>query len=136
MEWFGLLAGIAFLALIIRYLLAPEEKAEPSSPEDQPDPFAESEPEPVELPIEDFIDLHPFAPQEIPEVVESYLEAALEKGFHEVRLIHGRGKGVQRARIRSLLSSHPSVASFQDAPPARGGWGATLVILKPNGHLH
>ena len=131
MEWFGLLAGIGFLALMIRYLLAPEENADPPSLEDEPGPCGESEPEPIELPIEDFIDLHPFAPQEIPEVVESYLEAALEKGFHQVRLIHGRGKGVQRARIRSLLSSHPSVASFQDAPATRGGWGATLVILNP-----
>ncbi|MEE8586572.1 MAG: Smr/MutS family protein, partial [Acidobacteriota bacterium] len=103
MEWLGLLVGIALLALMIRYLSAPEKNADSSSLEDQPRPWAETEPEPVELPIEDFIDLHLFAPQEIPEVVESYLEAALEKGFHEVRLIHGRGKGVQRARIRSLL---------------------------------
>jgi DNA-nicking Smr family endonuclease len=83
----------------------------------------------VPLAIEDSIDLHAFAPRDIPSVVESYLEAAWEKGFREVRLIHGRGKGVQRARIRQLLSAHPRVVDFTDAPPMRGGWGATLVLL-------
>ncbi len=87
--------------------------------------------EPVELPLEDFLDLHPFAPREIPDVVESYLEAALEAGFQEVRLIHGRGIGVQRERVRAVLSRHPGVASFDDAPSTRGGWGATVVRLRP-----
>jgi dsDNA-specific endonuclease/ATPase MutS2 len=62
-------------------------------------------------------------------VVEDYLEAATEKGYSEVRLIHGRGKGVQRARIQALLANHPAVESFRDAPATRGGWGATLVAL-------
>ncbi len=128
MEWIGSLVGIALLAWIIRYFAAPEVKAESPSAEAEPPP--DEEPEPVELPIEDYIDLHPFAPQEIPQVVDSYLEAAQQRGFREVRLVHGRGKGVQRARVRSLVSDHPLVVSFQDAPPSRGGWGATLVILK------
>ncbi len=85
----------------------------------------------VVLPIEDSIDLHTFAPAEIEDVVDSYLEAAWEKGFSEVRVIHGRGKGVQRARVRAALSRDPRVRAFGDAPGHRGGWGATLVWLKP-----
>ncbi len=88
------------------------------------------EDEPVQIPIEDFIDLHPFPPKDIPDVVRDYLQAAHAAGFREVRLIHGRGIGVQRERVRSLLASHPLVVSFHDAPPDRGGWGATEVSLR------
>ena len=84
----------------------------------------------VVVEIEDSIDLHTFQPRDIPSVVESYLEAATEKGFVEVRIIHGRGKGVQRARVQQVLSQSPLVASFHDAPASRGGWGATVVRLK------
>ena len=87
--------------------------------------------EPVVVPIEDALDLHPFAPREIPSVVESYLEAAVEAGFREVRLIHGRGRGVQRERVRAVLAASPYVAHFDDAPPARGGFGATIAWLRP-----
>jgi len=83
------------------------------------------------LPIEDSIDLHGFQPREIPSVVESYLEAAAEKGFREVRLIHGRGTGFQRMRVQEVLAKHPLVERFADAPATRGGWGATLAWLKP-----
>jgi DNA-nicking Smr family endonuclease len=86
--------------------------------------------EPVVVPIQDALDLHPFAPREIPSVVEAYLEAAQEAGFTEVRLIHGRGIGVQRARVQATLARLPMVASFRDAPPERGGLGATLVVLR------
>jgi dsDNA-specific endonuclease/ATPase MutS2 len=86
-------------------------------------------PEEVVVPIEDALDLHPFRPREVRSVVASYLEAALAAGFREVRLIHGRGIGVQREIVRSLLSRHPAVAEFADAPPQRGGWGATIVRL-------
>ena len=86
-------------------------------------------PEEIVVPIEDFIDLHPFRPREIRSVVESYLEAASAAGFREVRLIHGKGIGVQREILRSLLSRHPDVIEFVDAPPERGGWGATIVRL-------
>jgi DNA-nicking Smr family endonuclease len=86
--------------------------------------------EPFVVPIEEAIDLHTFAPREVSAAVEAYLEAAAEKGYREVRLIHGRGKGVQRAQIRRLLSHHPLVEEFFDAPPGRGGWGATLVRLR------
>ncbi len=85
---------------------------------------------PVEIPVEDSIDLHPFPPREVPDVVDAYLEAAVEKGFAEVRLIHGRGIGVQRDRVQKLLARHPLVSGFHDAPPERGGWGATVVYLR------
>ena len=85
---------------------------------------------PVRVPIEDALDLHPFAPREIAEVVESYLAEAAAAGFREVRLIHGRGTGFQRGRVRSVVARHPAVERFADAPPERGGWGATLVWLR------
>ena len=85
--------------------------------------------DPVVLPIEESIDLHGFRPGEILEVVDAYLDAAREAGFREVRLIHGRGRGVQRARVQQLLARDPRVLGFHDAPPGRGGWGATLVEL-------
>jgi DNA-nicking Smr family endonuclease len=87
--------------------------------------------DPVVLPIEDSLDLHTFAPPEIPSVVSEYLREAHRRGLSEVRLIHGRGKGVQRAVVHSLLARHPLVARFFDAPPERGVWGATLVLLRP-----
>jgi dsDNA-specific endonuclease/ATPase MutS2 len=82
------------------------------------------------LEIEDSIDLHGFQPRDVLNVVEDYLEEALARGFREVRLIHGRGKGVQRASIQALLRQHPHVERFTDAPAARGGWGATVVYLR------
>jgi dsDNA-specific endonuclease/ATPase MutS2 len=87
-------------------------------------------PDEVRLPIEDAIDLHAFAPRDVKDVVASYLEAASDAGFREVRIIHGRGIGVQREAVRALLAHDPRVASFTDAPPNRGGWGATIVVLK------
>ena len=92
-----------------------------------------SDDEPVPIPIEDALDLHAFAPRDVPSVVAEYLEAAAARGFVEVRLIHGRGIGAQRARVRSLLAGHPLVGGFADAPPERGGWGATIVRLKRPG---
>jgi DNA-nicking Smr family endonuclease len=78
-----------------------------------------------EVPIEDSIDLHAFQPAEIHIVVEEYLYQAIQRGFREVRIIHGRGIGVQREIVRSILSKHPSVISFQDLPDR----GSTLVRL-------
>ena len=92
--------------------------------------MADEEPEAVEVPIEDSIDLHTFAPRDIPAVVEGYLEAAAERGFREVRLIHGKGKGVQRARVQQILRGHPLVEELFDGPPGRGAWGATIVRLR------
>ncbi len=82
------------------------------------------------VPIEESIDLHSFHPREIVEVVDAYLDAAREAGFREVRLIHGRGKGVQRARVRAFLEGDPRIERFVEAPPGRGGWGATIAWLR------
>jgi DNA-nicking Smr family endonuclease len=79
-----------------------------------------------EVPIEDSIDLHPFQPREIQIVVEEYLYQAVQRGFREVRIIHGRGIGVQREIVRSILQKHPSVLSFRDMPDR----GSTTVRLK------
>jgi DNA-nicking Smr family endonuclease len=85
------------------------------------------------VPVDGALDLHAFAPRDIPSVVADYLEAASAAGLTEVRLIHGRGTGVQRRRVQAVLADHPLVATFADAPPERGGWGATLVQLRPKG---
>jgi DNA-nicking Smr family endonuclease len=82
--------------------------------------------DPVELPIEDWIDLHSFPPQEIASLVEEYLYQALQKGFRHVRIIHGRGIGVQREIVQSILRRHPDVLSCSDAPDR----GATIVSLR------
>ena len=71
---------------------------------------------PHRIPIEDSLDLHAFAPRDIPSVVEEYVRAAHEAGLREVRLIHGRGKGVQRGIVQAALEKHPLVESFYDAP--------------------
>jgi DNA-nicking Smr family endonuclease len=91
---------------------------------------AEPPEEPVVVPIGDALDLHAFAPRDVRSVVDEYLRAAHARGLREVRLIHGRGRGVQRAAVQSLLARHPLVARFFDAPPERGGWGATVVLLR------
>lgn len=83
------------------------------------------------LPIEDSLDLHTFHPKELEAAVEAYLEEARKRGLTEVRLIHGRGKGVARARVARLLARLPFVLRAYEAPPERGGWGATVVELSP-----
>lgn len=84
----------------------------------------------VEVPITDVLDLHSFRPAEVADVVREYLDAAHAKGLRELRLIHGRGIGVQRERVRALLARDPRVIGFGDAPPEAGGWGATWVRLR------
>ena len=86
---------------------------------------------PVRLEVTDVLDLHTFAPRDILAVLEAYLEEARAKGFETVRIIHGKGTGVQRARVQVALSRTPFVASFQDAPMGAGGWGATIVWFRP-----
>lgn len=85
------------------------------------------EDDPVRVPIEDWIDLHTFRPREVADLVEEYLYQARLRGFRRVRIIHGRGTGVQREIVRSILKRHPGVLSFSDAPDR----GATLVVLAP-----
>ena len=86
----------------------------------------------IEYPIEDSIDLHTFRPGEVKDLLNDYLEAAREKGFREVRIIHGKGTGVQLQKVHSLLKSHPLVISFKEAGIEAGGWGATIAVLKGN----
>lgn len=81
------------------------------------------------IPIEDSLDLHSFLPQDVRDVVSDYLDEAARRGFPEVRLIHGKGKGVRRAEVRRLLAGDDRVADVFDAPPERGGFGATVVVL-------
>jgi DNA-nicking Smr family endonuclease len=85
----------------------------------------------VRIPIEDALDLHAFSPRDIPSVVEEYVRAAHEAGFREVRLIHGRGIGVQRGIVQSVLEKHPLVESFHDAPESH--LGATVAVLRSPG---
>jgi DNA-nicking Smr family endonuclease len=85
----------------------------------------------VEIPLTGDLDLHPFLPRELPSVVEEYVRACRARGVLRLRLAHGRGKGVQRAVVRRALASLPGVVSFGDAPATAGGWGATVVELRP-----
>lgn len=86
------------------------------------------EDDPIDIPIESAIDLHSFAPRDVVAVVEDYLEAAHAAGFREVRLIHGRGIGAQRAAVQRRLRDHPLVDGFWDAPESH--LGATVVRLR------
>lgn len=87
-------------------------------------------PDVVVIPVTGELDLHAFPPRDVVAVVEDYLQACLEEGLEEVRLVHGRGTGARRAEVRRLLRGHPDVVAFRDAPPLSGGWGATLVVLR------
>ena len=84
----------------------------------------------IRIPIEDVIDLHTFRPADIPDLIEDYIDACIRAGLTSVRIIHGKGMGLQKARVQELLRRHPQVLSFTDAPREAGGWGATIVTLK------
>jgi DNA-nicking Smr family endonuclease len=88
---------------------------------------------PVVLPVEDSLDLHAFKPDETASAVAEYVAAAAAKGLREVRLIHGRGIGVQRTIVRNVLARSPHVLSFENATGDRGGWGATVARLRSDG---
>ena len=103
------------------------EETEDESDVDPFDPF----PEPVRLEITDVFDLHTIAPRDVKRVVEEYLSEARLKGFGSVRIIHGKGKGVQREMVRSILARTPFVVHWTDAPAEAGGWGATVVRFSP-----
>lgn len=86
-------------------------------------------PPPFELEITDVLDLHTIAPRDVREAVKAYLDEARARGFRYLRLIHGRGIGVQRETVRKVLAATPFVETFGDAPAEAGGWGATVVTL-------
>jgi DNA-nicking Smr family endonuclease len=83
------------------------------------------------IPLTGELDLHNFAPRDIPSVVEEYVRACREGNVLCLRLVHGRGRGVQRAVVRRLLARTACVLAYEDAPPISGGWGATLVRIAP-----
>ena len=89
-------------------------------------------PDPVEVEITDIFDLHTIPPREVKPVVEEYLRQAHRKGFPVVRIIHGKGIGVQREIVRSILARTSFVAEWSDAPPDAGGLGATIVRFSPS----
>ncbi|MCA9743646.1 Smr/MutS family protein [candidate division KSB1 bacterium] len=86
------------------------------------DPF-----EPVR--VEDVLDLHGFFSEQIPEVLDEYLRFAVEQGYREVRIVHGKGKSRLKWEVQQFLKVDQRVRRFGDAPPERGGWGATLVEM-------
>ena len=98
----------------------PEDRAQSSPPGEDP----------LEIPIDGVLDLHTFQPRELPGLLDEYLTACLDEEIRDVRIIHGKGKGILRDRVRSLLKKHPLVESFAEAPLEGGGWGATLVRLR------
>ena len=93
------------------------------------------EPEPVRIPITDVFDLHSVPSRDLKPVVEEYLGEARRLGLRHVRLIHGRGVGVRREIVRSILERTEFVGQFQDAPMEAGGWGATIVTLRAESSL-
>jgi DNA-nicking Smr family endonuclease len=88
------------------------------------------EDDPIRIPITDVFDLHSVPPRDVKAVVEAYLEEAHKLGFRALRIIHGRGIGVQREMVRSVLARNDFVLSYCDAPAEAGGWGATLATLR------
>ena len=99
-----------------------------SDNEDDLDPF-DPFPEPVAIEIRDIIDLHTIPPRDVQRVVAEYLLEAHRAGFRSVRIIHGKGIGVQREMVRSILARTPFVEDWTDAPPEAGGLGATIARL-------
>lgn len=86
---------------------------------------------PIQLPIKDILDLHTFLPKEVPDLLDDYFEACVVKGILSVRVIHGKGQGILKTRVLKHLKKHPLVHAIKPAPSDAGGWGATLVELKP-----
>jgi dsDNA-specific endonuclease/ATPase MutS2 len=112
---------------MIREFKMPDEIDHDSSAAIDPeDPF----PDPIEIEITDVFDLHTIQPRDVKRIVQEYLIVAHEKGFPVVRIIHGKGIGVQREMVRSVLAKTPFVADWTDAPPGAGGLGATIVRFK------
>ncbi|MGC8762948.1 MAG: Smr/MutS family protein [Acidobacteriota bacterium] len=91
-------------------------------------------PEPVALPVDGVLDLHPFPPREVPAVVEAYLAECRRLGILDVKIIHGKGTGTLRRTVLALLARLPGVAGVSPAGSGDGGWGATFVVLRPLGN--
>ena len=91
--------------------------------------------EPIEIPIDGILDLHTFQPREVKDLLPDYLAACRERGILQVRVIHGKGTGTLRRAVHSILERFPEVISFRSAGEDEGGWGATLVELRPGENL-
>lgn len=85
--------------------------------------------EPVEFPITDTLDLHTFRPAEVSDLLDDYLGECLKRKIFSVRIVHGKGTGTLKRRVRAILDRHPLVKGYADAPAEAGGWGATRVQL-------
>ena len=106
----------------------------PDAPaEDAPGEVEQEGGQEFELQVTDVLDLHSFPPREVADLVRDYLDVAVERGWPQVRIVHGKGAGVQRERVRSILLADPRVEAFGDAPAEAGGWGATWARLRPTG---
>lgn len=92
--------------------------------------------EPMHLPIDGVLDLHTFRPGEVPDLLWDYIEECRKVDIYKIRIIHGKGTGTLKRLVQRTLEKHPQVASFSDAPPDAGGWGATLVELKTGDPQH
>lgn len=120
---------MGFLAWLMGRERSPATAPASIRPEAQAFTIDDAEPQPI--PVEDWIDLHTFRPAEVRDVVRSWLEEVSAAGLSPVRIVHGKGKGVLRRTVHAELSRNPAVLSYQEAPPHLGGWGATLVWLRP-----
>lgn len=94
--------------------------------DEPPDPEAA-----VPLAMDGVLDLHTFAPRDVPDLVPTWLDECQAHGLHELRIIHGKGQGVLRRTVHAILERRADVLEYKLAPAARGGWGATLVTLRP-----
>ncbi|HEX8846742.1 MAG TPA: Smr/MutS family protein [Pyrinomonadaceae bacterium] len=126
-EWLGKRTGAA----AAREGAAERDSFDNDSTEEEVDPFNPF-PEPVRIELGDVFDLHTIAPRDVKRVVEEYLSEAYSARLRSVRIIHGKGKGVQREMVRKILARTPFVREWTDAPPDAGGLGATVVHFAPN----
>ena len=113
-------------------MTGPERSSENKGPSDEDglDP-SPSDPSPVEIPIDGTLDLHYFQPRDVDDLVPSYLSECRDRGILHVRIVHGKGMGVLRERVHSILRKLTIVESFALAPESAGGWGGTIVRLRP-----
>ncbi len=97
--------------------------------------MAENQDSVIHIPIDGTLDLHTFDPGDLPDLLEDYIKACLENGIYQIRIIHGKGKGILRDSVHSILRGNPMVMDFR-LDPGSSGWGATIIRLKKANHRH